>query len=212
MEFVNVYDQVANIAQIVRKCPNITLARAYVRAYRDFCNQTQWLKVSIPGATVAGTVQYNLGTDTFTEITGVRAVQLTDASGNKWGLSPADSGGWNPNRPSSMPRQFSYVGQGQVALFPTPDAVYSLLVSAIVQPKSEAVTQIPSECLRKYSNEIEAGALAYLLTIPGQPWSNPAMAEGYGRAFRSGIANAKADVQRGHNVGSQRVRPRTIFT
>lgn len=210
MDFVSVYDQISNIAQIVRKCPNITLAHAYVRAYRDFCNQTQWLKVTIPGATVADTVQYNLGTDTFTEITGVRAVQITDAAGNKWGLEPSDSSTWNPNAPTARPLRFSFVGQGQIALNPTPDAVYTLSVSAIVQPKSESVVQIPTEPLRKYSNEIEAGALAYLLTIPGQPWSNPAMAEGYGRAFRSGVANAKADVQRGHNVGSQRVRPRAF--
>ena len=213
MNTVNVVDQLANIAQIVRRCPSITLARAYVSAYRSFCSQTQWLTVNVPGATVAGTAQYDLGTDPFVEIVAVKAVQVSETIGGveqKWGAAASDSSGWDANMPAGGPRRYTYVTQGQIVLNPTPDKVYGLLVSAIVQPKTETVQQIPSAPLAKYSNEIEAGALAYLLTIPGQPWSNPAMAAGYDRVFRAGVANAKADVQRQHNTGSQRVRPRAF--
>ena len=211
MQMVDVFDQLANIAQIVRRCPTITLSRAYVRAYRDFCSQTMWLKTNIPGATEAGVRQYNLGSDTFVEIIGVRALQgsWTPAQTEQfWSIAASDSSQWDPNMKPGQPVRFTYIPHGQIALDPIPKQVYNLLVSAVVQPKSETVTQIPSECLVKYSNEIEAGALAYLLSVPGQPWSNPALAQVYKREFSSAVANAKADVQRGFQMGSQRVRPR----
>ena len=211
MEFVNVFDQLANVAQIVRRAPNITLSRAYVRAYRDFCSQTMWLRINVPGATVAGVRQYNLGSDPLLEIIGVRAVQgsWTPAQTEQsWGLSAADPTQWDPNMRPGQPTRYAYIPHGQIAVDPVPKQVYQLLVSAVVQPKTETVAQIPSECLSKYSNEIEAGALAYLLTIPGQPWYNPQLAQVYKREFQSAVANAKSDVQRNFQMGSQRVRPR----
>lgn len=211
MQMVDVNDQLANIAQIVRRAPSIVLARAYVRAYRDFCNQTRWLKVNVTGATVSGDVQYALGSDTYTQPIGVAAVQATDSRGQKWNLQSSISSMWDPNRGLDRPMAYAYVPDGQIALYPTPNGVYDLLVSAIVQPKSETVSQIPSECLSKYSNEIEAGALAYLLMIPNEPWTNPQLAQVWGAQFRSGIANAKADVQRQHQSGSQRVIGRAFL-
>jgi hypothetical protein len=80
-----------------------------------------------------------------------------------------------------------------------------------VQPKSENVSWVPSAGLVQFSNEIEAGALAYLLRIPGEPWTDPTMAERHERDFRAGVANAKAQVQRSHNMGAQRVRPRPFM-
>lgn len=211
MNYVDSDDQLVSIAQIVRRCPTITLSRAYVRAYRDFCSQTMWLRLSIPGATVASTRQYNLGSDPLLEIIGVRAVQgsWTPATTEQfWGMSPSDPTQWDPNMRPGQPVRFAYIPHGQIALDPIPKQVYQLLVSAVVQPKTETVTQIPSECLAKYSNEIESGALAYLLSIPGQPWSNPVLAQTYKREFSSAVANAKSDVQRNFQMGSQRVRPR----
>lgn len=211
MNFTPVNDQLANIAQIVRRAPSIVLARAYVRAYRDFCNQTRWLKVNVAGATVSGTTQYDLGTDTYTEIVGVAAVQATDSRGQRWNLQGSNSSMWDPNRGIDRPMAYAYVPNGQIALYATPNGVYDLLVSAIVQPKTETVSQVPAECLSKYSNEIEAGALAYLLMIPNEPWTNPQIAQAYAQQFRSGISNAKADVQRQHQSGSQRVMGRAFL-
>ena len=211
MQMTAVNDQLANIAQIVRRAPSIVLARAFVRAYRDFCNQTRWLKVNVAGATVSGTAQYDLGTDTFTEIIGVAAIQATDSRGQRWNLQGSNSTQWDPNRGIDRPMAYAYVPNGQIALYATPNGVYDLLVSAIVQPKSETVSQVPSECLSKYSNEIEAGALAYLLMIPNEPWTNPQVAQAWGSQFRAGIANAKADVARQHQSGSQRVTGRAFL-
>ncbi len=47
--------------------------------------------------------------------------------------------------------------------------------------------------------------------IPNEPWTNPQIAQAYAAQFRSGIANAKADVQRQHQSGSQRVMGRAFL-
>jgi hypothetical protein len=209
---VNVYDQLASVAQKVRKCPSITLARAYNRAFRDFCSQTQWLTVPIPGATVANVRDYSLGSDPYVDIVGVNGMQgsiTTNGQTQYWAIGPSNSGSWDPSIQPAMPIRYAYLSQAQFALDPLPDQVYQLLVSAIVTPK-EGAALIPEAPLIKYSNQIEAGALAYLLDIPGQAWSNPVLAEKNSRIFQSGIANAKAEVQRAFNTGSQRARPRAF--
>ena len=52
--FVNVFDQLATIAVNVRKAPSTTLRRMYVKAFRDWCAETQWLRQTVTGATVDG--------------------------------------------------------------------------------------------------------------------------------------------------------------
>ncbi len=207
---VNANDQVVNIAQIVQRAPTITLTRAFVRAYRDFCGQTRWLKVPIQGTTAEGTRQYDLGSDPYVDIIGVRGVQGQQTTSGRvqyWGLTPSDSSKWDPNMNPGAPMRFTYVSEAQIAVDPLPDKAYEITVSAIIQPKEAAIV-IPEAPLLQYSNEIEAGALAYLLNIPGQKWSNPLLAAQYMKEFRSGVANAKANVQRSFNEGSMRVRPR----
>lgn len=213
MNFVDVFDQLPNVAQIARKCPTPVLRRAYVTAVRDWCAQTQWLRVTIPGATTAGTALYDLGSDTFLEIIGAYAMSGSETvNGNTqtWPIGPSDSGSWDPAMPTGAPRRYAYVPEGQIALNPTPDGVYNIVTTAIVQPK-EGVSQIPEMPLRKYSTYFEAGALAYLLAMKDTVWTNPVEARAQAMMFRSGISNGKAEVQRNFNTGSQRVRPRPFF-
>jgi hypothetical protein len=210
MNTVDVREQLTNVAQIARKCPTITLMRAYNRAYRDFCSSTQWLTVQIAGASTVNVPEYNLGTDPYVDIIGIKGMSgslTTNGAVQSWVISPADPSGFDPNYQPSLSGQYAYVPQAQFVLFPTPNQVFQLLVSAIITPKEGAV-QVPSAPLVTYSNEIEAGALAYLLNIPGMPWTNPVIAEANSRTFKAGIANAKAEVQRSFNTGSQRARPR----
>lgn len=210
MNYVNVFDQCANVAQMARGCPTPTLRRAYVTAMRDWCAQTQWLRVNATGATVAGQALYDLGSDDYLEIVGLYAVSGQDSSYTppaQWNLAASNPGGWNPMIGQSQPLSFAYVPEGQMALNPTPDAVYGITYTAIVQPK-EGVTVIPDSPLVKYSTGIEAGALAYLLAMKDVPWSNPAEAKAQQRTFGAYISNGKAEVQRNFNPGSQRAQPR----
>lgn len=211
MNTVNVNDYLANVAQVVRKCPTPTLRHAYMRAYREWCQQTLWLRANIPGATVVGDAQYSLGNDPQLDIIGIVGMEAawTPPSGQvqKWALQPSQGSGWNPNVATGSPQTYQYVPEAQFALYPTPALVVALQVTVILVPK-EAAVNVPEAPLMKYSNDIEAGALEYLLMLRGMPWSDPVSAQMYGKAFRSGISNGKAEVQRSYNTGAQRARGR----
>lgn len=214
MNLINVNDQLANIAQICRKTPTVTLRRAYTRALREFLQQTQWLRLNVPGLLVQNQRQYAIGNDPHFDVIGIFAMrgQRTDPNQKPqfWPIVPSDSSQWDPNNNPGQPCRFQYIGEAQFAVDPIPQQDYDLQVTLILQSK-EGATMVPEAPLLKYSNEVEAGALAYLLGIPGQPWSNPAMAAAKDREFRSGISNGKAEVQRNFNVGSQRARPRQFI-
>jgi hypothetical protein len=216
MDFVSVNDNIVNIAQMVRKCPGYTLRRAYTRALREWCQQTQWLRVTLPGETEANVQTYNLGNDLNLDIIGLRAVSLTQTVGAQSqtsGLATVDSSLWNPNGRPGVPQRYTYVPEGRLALDPIPDGVYAITISLIVVPKEsgDIGAQAPRDPLIKYSNDIESGALAYLMAIPGMPWSDKVAAELHGREFRASIANGKAEVQRAYNTGSMRARPRPFL-
>lgn len=210
MNMVDVNDYLANVAQIVRKVPSVTLRHAYMRAFREWCQQTQWLRTNVAGVTVADQQQYDLGNDPDLDIIGIFAMQASwqPTGGNlqTWGLPPSDSGNWNPNVTTGQPLRYAYVPEAQFALYPIPDQEYTLSVTAILSPK-EAAVNVPLAPLIKYSNDIEAGALAYLYEIPGMPWSSAQMSLVKMKMFQAGINNGKAEAQRSYNTGAMRARP-----
>lgn len=212
MNFTSVDDVLTNVRQIVRKCPNPTLRRAYTRAMREWCHQTQWLRITLGGETLPDEPVYTLGTDPDLDVMAIRAMSITRTLPTPYikALAPGDSTTWNPNAQHTLPRQYCYVPEGRFALYPVPDAIYPLTIGVIVSSKESATAgaTVPSAVLTKYSNDIEAGALAYLLAIPGEPWTDLRNAGVYDRMFRTSIANGKNEVQRAYNTGSMRVRPR----
>ena len=207
MNYVSVFDQLRNVAVVARKCPTPVLQAAYVTAVRDWCTQTQWLRMAVPGITTANEPLYNLGSDPLLEIIAVYAMSVTGPQNQVLPLTPSDSGGWSPLIGPGLPRRYAYVPEGQFALNPTPDAAYDLNITVVVSPVDN-VREIPEAPLRKYSSVFESGALAQLLLQPQTPWNNPPEAARHARIFAAGVSNGKAEVQRNFNTGSQRVRPR----
>lgn len=215
MNFVDTADQLVNIAQLIRRCPTVTLMRAFTKSYRDWAGQTQYLRLTIAGATVAEQVQYELGSDPYTEIVGIFAMSgtvtptPTGQTPQTFAIVPSDSSTWNPGIGPGQPRRFQYIPEAQFALNPTPSLVYALTVTAIVQPKEGAIS-IPDTGLIKWRTGIEAGALAYLQSLPGQTWTNPVAARENQKVFQSSVNNARAAVQRSFNVGTVIARPRVF--
>jgi len=211
---VAIDSQIANIRQIVRDCPPVTLRRAYMRMLREWCQQTQWLRETVTASTVANTPSYTLTVDSGFDVMGVRALMLTDQAGNVRQLpaaDPTDVMQWNPNEVPDLPRRYAYLPEGSFELYPTPSAVYAMSLVVIVAPQETSATP-PSTPLIKYSNDIEAGALSYLLSIPGQPWTDKRSASEYARQFQAGVAMGKAEAQRGYNTGPVIARGRPFVT
>lgn len=212
MANVAVLDVMADVAQLVRQAPNGTLIGAYIRAARRFCRESRWYRATLPGQTVAGTPLYSLGSDPYLEVLGLKAASANRLTGDtkSWPLTLGDTTAWDPNAQQGRPKQYAYVPEGQVALFPTPDAAYALTLTLVLQPKAGA-TQLPEELLVKWDQTLQAGALSYLYSLDDVPWSNPRKAETNEAIFKAGISNAKADEQREFNAGTRFIQRRPFL-
>src|SRR4051812_9987159 len=136
-QMVDVNDYLANVAQVARKCPTATLRHAYMRAFREWCQQTQWLRTNVPGVTVENQRQYNLGNDPDLDIIGIFAMQgsLTTAGNTQyWAIRPSNSQFWDENLQPNMPLRYAYIPEAQFALDPIPQQEYNLQVTVILAP------------------------------------------------------------------------------
>jgi hypothetical protein len=206
-------DLLQEVAQKARKCPTPTLVHAYRQAARKFCNQSKWLRRELEIATVAAEPQYDLVPDTgdaMLEVIGVRVLTVINPATENYRANPSDPMGWNPAMPPGAPQTWCYVPESEIAVFPTPDNVYTLVCTVECQPLVDAV-ELPDDLLRKWDQALSAGALAYLLNIHGQPWYDPRMARENAIAFQAEISNAKANVARAYNTGTVMARIRRLF-
>lgn len=196
-------DIVPDVAQVCRKAPNATVIRALNRAAREFCKQTRWMRMTLQGVTEADLSQYSMGSDQVLEIIGLKAVSAARQTGNTqpWPLRVSAPTTWPAGGTPGAPRRYAYVPEAIIALNPTPDAVYDLVLTIIVQP-TLAANSIPSQLLVRWDRAIKAGALAYLLELPDQEWTDKAMAQIKLREFQSSINNARADEQREYQAGT----------
>ena len=213
MSNVAIIDYLQDVAQMARRCPTATLVRAYARAARELCTESRWYQVNVQGATVADQQQYSLGNDPLLEIIGILAMQGTDNSGGspqKFPIRVSDATTWTPDDGTGRPTRYAYIPEAQFALHRTPDKVYDLLVTLQCTPK-EDVTQLPAELMPKWSKAFQDGALAYLLMLPDQPWTDPLLATGYEAKFRAAKSNAKADAQRRFQTGTVMASGRRLW-
>lgn len=212
---MNIIELLPPIGQIVRRCPTQTLIDAYSRASRDFCGQSRWYRENFTVTTTpndAGPYELIPGSGLPLEVIGVRQIIATAPIGtplSTWRVTPLDITLWNPLLLPAPPKWYAYLPEGAIQFYQTPDQAYSMAVTAALQPTLGA-TEIPDVLLLKWERVLQAGALANLLAIPGQGWSNPVEAARYQKVFQAGISNAKADEARGYNQGSMRARPRAF--
>ncbi len=159
------------------------------------------------------TTLYSLGSDTYNEICGISAIDITDADGKIDGLTERKSSEFDLNDEAGIPEFYQYVPEGQFVVHTKPDAVYQLSVGLILQPKKGS-NSIDDTLLVNWDTTFEMGALSYLLALD-QPWKNGVQAEKNRLLFEADINSAGMAAQSGYNAGAQatnRVGPRSART
>lgn len=207
-------DQFLNLVRPWAKgCPEPGMQDALVTAAREFAAETMVAQRAVQVSTVAtpATQSYAVvAASQEEELLAVMSAQGSDSNGNVWAINPGDPSYWNPGVSPGWPFQHAIIPYTQIALWPVPNAVYTIKLVVAVQPRQGA-TVLPLELMRKYDRQICDGALARLVSVPNRPWSNPAMIGKYEASFASGKSMAKQDVIRGYNAGSLRARPRAFI-
>jgi hypothetical protein len=211
----DIVDLLQDIAQKIRPCPQITLQRAYLRAAREWCRQSQWYGVNVDAVLTVDTASYDINQLGQLEALNIESVSLQPlpvASGvRRVPLNRGDATQFVPDNTSGQCRRFAYIPEGVLMFDPPPDRAYPVTVRILCQPTRSATT-IPDELVVKWQTAFELGALSYLYDLSGEPWANPAEAKIKASEFRSRINDGKADKQRGYVVGSVRARPQPFVT
>lgn len=192
--------------------PDPLIHEALVNAAREFASETLMVRRSLSLQTAANQQTYALQATQEEDVISILSAQGQDlrTPPNLWPLTPGDPSGWNAFVSPGPPASYAFVPYTSVALFPVPDAVYSITLIVPVQPRIGA-SVIPDELLRRYDREICDGALAWILGLPNKPWSNPGLIPMLRSSFQSGIGRAKWDLLNAYNADGFQVRRRPFI-
>lgn len=199
MAQIQVFDLLAPIAQVCRGCNVTTMTDAYVRAVRELCQRSRVFQSTLLGSTTIDVPVYNLGSDAYHEVFGVRGVSVEVSPDDIRGLDDRSGSEWDQTDASDVPEFYQYIPEGQLAIHPKPNAVYPLTITLLLQPKIGS-NSIDDSLVVKWSEAFIAGALAYLLRLPGVAWTDKAEAERMDTDFKSWIVKASSAAERRYRL------------
>jgi hypothetical protein len=204
----------ADVATRVRQCSIPVVQDALMRSTRDFTRRTEWLKRNIPTAALTPNQStYNFGTDPNLEVINVAAamIQQLSPSNTFVGLRPTGQDTYDPNMAADIPNWYSYLPEGMIVFYPTPNLAYNAKVELTVAVLDTSVN-VPNDLLTRWKLYLEAGARMHLYLMDKEPWFNPTLAMQSEREFMDGINVARAMLARSQQKGPVRATPRPFIS
>lgn len=192
----------------VSGCPQPVAVSAIRRAVIDFCQESFiYSQILDPVDIVADQRRYAFSAPADTDICAVLNLSI---NGVPYDPIPPDTAAatipaWMQSDGSV--RGYMEVEPGAVDLFPAPadDLAQGLQVRVALKPTYTA-DGVEAWLLNKYRYELAEGAKHFLMMMPGRPYSNPTMADFYGRRFFNAKTDAKAAANRGVARAGMRVQ------
>lgn len=197
---------IPNISKHAPQCPDPTIEAAITNVLRDMCRKLRcWhvdddftLSGDNPEIMIApdGAIIYELGTVTC------KGVPLDPITFQRMShLIARDRGAQNGG---GTPRFYCLNDSGRMIVHPN-TAGSTLHVSAYLSPDYRG-DMIPDHILEQYGNTIENGALASILIIPDQPWTNPQLASIHAARYQSQIDDNSTRWIQGAQAAPLRIR------
>lgn len=191
------------INTFVPGAPENAIDYALNRAARRLCSLSWFSRRSITITLVDGQASYTLtpADSTNEEIVGTHAVEYDD--------QPLD-----PTKPelvntsSGTPKCWYIEQYSTLVLDPTPDSNVSgepVQVRIAVQPTLSS-TVIPNDIHREFQQAIADGAIAWLQSMPKQPWTDQQASMSMDRKFFAQAMRAKEIAMRGYQPWSIHAR------
>lgn len=192
-------------------CPDTLALGALRDAAAEFCERTlAWRQTLGAMDVLAGQAFYTVAPPPGAELVMVLNVfvagQRLAPTTEEW-LND-DCPGWTTLAPAT-PSRYLLASPGQIRLLPPP-AKYipaGLVVAVALRPAGNA-TLAEDFLVSTWGRALAHGALAILLAMPGQRWSQAALAEHHARQFRAALVDARGQVLKGGQPASLGARPR----
>jgi len=200
-----------DVASTIKDCPIPIVNLAYTRAAREFTRRSFFLKRNVTNAALTiNQPVYNFSGDASLEVIGINAAAVQQQNATWVDLRPADATMYDPNMITDLPTWYSYIPEGMIQFYPTPNYAFLTNVEIVVQTSINATT-IPNDLVSRWNTYIEAGALQFLFEMNSQPWSDPVAAARNAELFQEGVGMARSWRDRGYQKGSVRATPRPFL-
>lgn len=198
------------IMPMVNGCPSPIVDNAIRNATIELCDFGLMYREDIdPVVTEAGVAEYDLDLGSSVAI-----AEIISARTDSRRLDPkttedlSSTGSVFEAVTGGGPVAYYQIGPNTLRLYPIPDGVYTVYVTAAMKPSRKA-TGCESYVMDKYRDGIVAGALSRLLIMP-MAWSNPTYAVQARQMFVKEMGQAKADGMKNFTMASPRVMPRAF--
>jgi hypothetical protein len=188
----------------VQGAPEPAVADAIRIAAQTFCQRTRlWREYD----------SFKLGNDGFEYVYAPQNAVLFEidhASMNGRTLHPVSLSWLDENRPNwreEVYNEAAYITQveeGTIRVVPAASGIVEL--RAILKPSDDA-TQLPDFIANNYRTVITDGALAELLTIPGQSFTNPDFAAYHAGRFQRALDELNNNGAQGQQKAAIRTKP-----
>jgi len=199
-------------------CPDPTAEQAVRDACIEFCSKSSLIQAVDTQTLVAGLAEYAVGTPAGQDLSQVLSVSLGAIMLSP--VAPSDvrhgaalrAGVDSTVAPFSGPPALYYQitpTDRVLYLWPVPADTGALAIKASYAP-SRTATEVDDVLFDDWAYEIACGALARLLSMPAQVFSNPKYAEAHGARFSAAIASAVSAARRGRLPGAVRAQSRSF--
>jgi hypothetical protein len=200
-------------------CPDPMLDQAILYSAGEFCRNTLAVQEINTQHVVAGQQDYCVDTPTASILSAVIGVWHADKKLQPVGTDEVTPGmamrddltGYAPS--SGTPTHFyqKVPADQYVSLWPVPDVAMEngLAVRAAYEPSATA-TSLDDVLYVAYGNDVAFGAIAYLMMLPGQAFSNPLLGREFDKRFSASIERATLTSKFGRMRRSARVRIRAF--
>jgi hypothetical protein len=194
----------------VPSCPEVLAVNAVRNSCIEFCSATCWWQGDY-GTTAITTAQLPFD---FTVANDASVTQILVATFDGLPLAitnidELDSKvvGWRDA--TGQPRAVFQPTPGMADFYPRPAGTdsYDIFMRVAYTPL-RAATSVDSTVYEAYLEEIAAGALARLLTMPGAPWANEKAGGVYDDVFKSAKVQANIEASRSYGRGAKQIQMR----
>lgn len=199
-------------------CTDPLAEQAILSACIDFCNRSLAVQNVSTETTVIGQPDYDIEQPSQLQLVKVLAVHYGNTRLRAVSLEmiqPANAlrgesfGDWD--LPQGTPVEWCQrdLTQPIVSVYPTPAEVVTggITIKAALTPTRTA-TSVPDILFTDYCEDIAAGAIGRLLSMPNQPFSAPAIATSFLARFAAATTSAANTARTGRAAASSRVKSR----
>ena len=189
---------IGNVVIQAPGCSDLLAVDALRKSAIQLCEQTQAWQETIMQTTQVQDV--DLDVPAHSRASAIRRVFVDGEL-----IHPVMPDSVDPFEEPGTPHGYYRIAENVLRMVPAPSAQITLTIDAVLAPTHSANT-IPDDLAERCRMPLVWGALAYLLAMPGQSWTQPALAGAYQQMFDQHAANTALNDARGRVRSALRSR------